>query len=251
MQSCATNSLTLKSSHQGTLKGPHQGMASANAAQRAKSSISSARVEAPSCERNKEPILEVLKKYLNTDKEGKVLEVASGTGQHCAHFAPAFPNLLWQPSDCSLDLFRSITAWASGIPNICLPPLFLDTRKDKWPLRSGKSDQPEELMAIYCANMVHISPWAATQGLLQGAGRHLKRPGGLLLIYGPFKRDGKHTSESNAQFDASLRSRDPEWGYHDVAEVEAEAAKQTADSLKLEAVEQMPANNLLLIFKQS
>eukprot|EP00200_Dunaliella_tertiolecta_P001839 CAMPEP_0202348712 /NCGR_PEP_ID=MMETSP1126-20121109/6515_1 /ASSEMBLY_ACC=CAM_ASM_000457 /TAXON_ID=3047 /ORGANISM="Dunaliella tertiolecta, Strain CCMP1320" /LENGTH=225 /DNA_ID=CAMNT_0048940419 /DNA_START=54 /DNA_END=731 /DNA_ORIENTATION=+ len=225
-------------------------MASTSAVQRAKSSISSARVEAPACERNKGPILDVLKKYL-TDKEGKVLEVASGTGQHCAHFAPAFPNLLWQPSDCSLDMFSSVTAWASGIPNICLPPVFLDTRKERWPLKTGDSGQPEQVTAIYCANMVHISPWAATQGLLQGAGRHLKRPGGLLLIYGPFMRDGKHTSESNAQFDASLRSRDPEWGYHDVAEVEAEAAKQTADTLKLEAVEQMPANNFLLVFKRS
>lgn len=169
-----------------------------------------------------------------------MLEVASGTGQHSARFAAALPHLTWQPSEHAAEALPSIEAWAEGLPNV-LPPLALDaSRPDSWPLAQGAA------RAVLATNMAHISPWAATQGLVRGAARVLE-PGGLLLLYGPFMIDGAPTTESTAAFDRSLRATNPAWGYRDVADVAAEAA---AAGLALLERREMPANNFFLIFQR-
>lgn len=169
-----------------------------------------------------------------------MLEVASGTGQHAAHFAAALPHLAWQPTEHAADALPSIEAWGEGLPNV-LPPLALDAaRPGSWPLAPGAA------RAVLATNLTHISPWAATQGLVRGAARVLQ-PGGLLLIYGPFSVDGAPTTESNAAFDRSLRASNPAWGYRDVADVAAEAE---AAGLALLERRAMPANNFYLIFQR-
>ena len=195
------------------------------------------RRHAPATQRNREPILAVFRDILPAD--GTVLEIGSGTGEHVAFFAPLFPNLVWQPSDPDPGLRDSIAAWAdaSGAGNI-RPPLEIDTRTDDWGI--DRAD------AILCANVIHITPWAVAQGLMRGAGRILT-PGGLLSLYGPFKRDGRHTAASNEQFDMSLRSQDPSWGVRDLTEVSGEAA---ANGLVRDHVIEMPANNLIVVFKR-
>ena len=191
---------------------------------------------APATERNRGPILEVLKPRLPA--EGLLLEVASGSGEHAAHFAPAVAPLLWQPSDPDPELRRSIDAHAaeSGCPTL-RPALALDATAPDWPL--------ERADAILCCNMIHIAPWEAALGLLAGAGRLLPS-GGPLFLYGPFLVDGE-TAESNRGFDASLRARDPSWGVRELREVEAEAKTQ---GLRLEETIQMPANNLTVVFRK-
>ena len=195
------------------------------------------RRHAPATQRNREPILAVFRDILPAD--GTVLEIGSGTGEHVAFFAPLFPNLVWQPSDPDPGLRDSIAAWAdaSGAGNI-RPPLEVDTRTDDWGI--DRAD------AILCANVIHITPWAVAQGLMRGAGRILT-PGGLLSLYGPFKRDGRHTAPSNEQFDMSLRSQDPSWGVRDLTAVTGEAA---ANGLVRDKVIEMPANNLIVVFKR-
>lgn len=195
------------------------------------------RRHAPATQRNREPILAVFRDILPAD--GTVLEIGSGTGEHVAFFAPLFPNLVWQPSDPDPGLRDSIAAWAdaSGAGNI-RPPLEVDTRTDDWGI--DRAD------AILCANVIHITPWAVAQGLMRGAGRILT-PGGLLSLYGPFKRDGRHTAPSNEQFDMSLRSQDPSWGVRDLTAVSGEAA---ANGLVRDKVIEMPANNLIVVFKR-
>ncbi len=194
------------------------------------------RRHAPATLRNREAIADVLADVL--PKRGTVLEVASGSGEHVVHFAQAFPALDWQPSDPDPDALRSIAAWVAeaDLVNVA-PPVRLDAGSDDWPV--ARAD------AILCINMVHISPWAATPGLLRGAARLLP-PGGLLYLYGPYVRPGVETAPSNLAFDQSLRSRDPAWGLRDVADVQAAALAQ---GLWLEAVMPMPANNLSLIFR--
>jgi SAM-dependent methyltransferase len=195
------------------------------------------RRSAPHVARNAAPIADVLREVLPA--RGLVLEVASGTGEHVLHFAREFPKLLWQPSDPEPAALRSIEAWRaeSGLFNL-LPAMSLDVRAADWPV--------PEADAILCINMVHISAWAATIGLLRGASR-LLGPGAPLCLYGPYRRAGVETAPSNEAFDESLRARDPEWGLRDLEEVAAEAE---AHGLALEKVVEMPANNISAVFRK-
>ena len=192
---------------------------------------------APATERNREPILAVLREELPA--QGLLLEVASGTGEHAAYFAPHFPGLAWQPSDGEADSLASILAWQreSGAENL-RPPVLLDAASATWPI--DRAD------AILCVNMVHISPWTATEGLMRGAGRLLPA-GGPLVLYGPYRRAGVPTAPSNEAFDQSLKARNPDWGLRLLEDVAAEAA---ANGLALERVVEMPANNLVLVFRK-
>ena len=192
---------------------------------------------APATERNREPILAVLREVLPA--RGLVLEVASGTGEHAVHFASALPDLLFQPSDPEPASIASIEAWRAeaGLANL-LPPLALDASAPEWPLDAAD--------AILCINMVHISPWAATEGLMRGAGRLLGE-GSPLILYGPYRRADVPTAPSNEAFDRSLKARDPEWGLRDLERVAAEAE---ANGLRFERFYEMPANNLTLLFRR-
>lgn len=196
------------------------------------------RRSAPHVARNAGPIAEVLREILPA--RGLVLEVASGTGEHVLHFAREFPKLLWQPSDPEPAALRSIEAWRaeSGLFNL-LPGVSLDARAADW--------QVAEADAILCINMVHISPWAATAGLLRGAGRLLS-PGAPLYLYGPYRRAEVETAPSNDSFDESLKARDPEWGLRDLEAVAAEAEK---NGLALDRVVEMPANNISVVFRRA
>lgn len=191
---------------------------------------------APSATRNREPILEVLHQVL--PDRGLVLEIASGTGEHAVHFAAALPGLTWQPTDPDADARASIAAWRdeAGLPNL-RPPLPLDVTA-AWPVDAAD--------AMLCINMIHISPWDATRGLMHQAGRLLPH-GAPLLLYGPYKRPDRPIEPSNAAFDADLQARDPRWGLRDLADVEAEAA---ANALRLTRIVEMPANNLTLVFRK-
>jgi SAM-dependent methyltransferase len=195
-------------------------------------------LSAPAAERNKGPILGVLERVL--PDSGLVLEIASGTGQHVVHFARALPHLLWQPSDPDPRARASISAWIAetGLTNI-RQPLDLDVRSDPWPV--------SHCDAIVCINMIHISPWMATQALFDGAAR-LLADAGVVYLYGPYSVDGQHTAPSNAAFDASLRAQDPEWGVRDLGKVIACA---TTHGLTLLEAVGMPANNLSVTFQRS
>jgi SAM-dependent methyltransferase len=193
---------------------------------------------APATERNRDPIASVLEEVL--PERGTVVEVASGTGEHAAFFARRFPALRWQPTDPDLEALESIRAWSdeASLANL-LEPLRLDASAEAWPVSSAD--------ALLCVNMVHISPWAATEGLMRGAGRVL--PGGApLVLYGPYRRAGVATAASNEAFDSSLKARNPEWGLRELDAVEAEAERH---GLRLERVFEMPANNLTIVFRRS
>lgn len=196
-----------------------------------------AKRHAPATARNRDAILAILQNALPTS--GLVLEIASGTGEHIVDFAGHFPALTWQPSDYDRLGLASIAAWSAeaGHPNL-RQPVQLDASADDWPI-----DQAD---AILCINMVHISPWAATQGLMAGAGRILS-PGGVLYLYGPYLRDGVDTAPSNLAFDANLKAQNPDWGLRDLGAVVDLAANL---GLHLEQVIDMPANNLSLIFRR-
>jgi SAM-dependent methyltransferase len=189
-------------------------------------------------DRNKGPILEVLARVL--PRRGLVLEIASGTGQHVVHFAQALPHLTWQPSDASTARHGSVIAWTAHerLANV-RPPIVLDVRAWPWPLRTAD--------AIVCINLIHVAPWAATLALLDGAARVLPH-GGVLFLYGPYRRGGRHTAGSNAAFDADLRARDPAWGLRDVESVSDEAS---ARGLACEEIVQMPINNLAVMLRRS
>jgi hypothetical protein len=191
---------------------------------------------APATARNREPILAVLREVL--PETGLVLEVASGTGEHVRFFAEALPGLAWQPSDPDPDARASIAAWCAGVPNIH-PPLALDAAAPDWPIAAAD--------AILCINMVHISPWGATEGLFAGASR-LLAPGAPLYLYGPYRRADVPTAPSNEAFDASLKARDRAWGLRDLADVIAAGDR---DELRFERLVEMPANNLSLVFRRS
>ena len=196
------------------------------------------RRSAPHVARNAGPIAAVLADIL--PPRGLVLEVASGTGEHILHFAHAFPKLLWQPSDPEPAALRSIEAWRaeSGLFNL-LPAVSLDARAADWPVPQAD--------AILCINMVHISPWSATVGLLRGAGKLLST-GAPLYLYGPYRRAGVETAPSNEAFDQSLKARDPQWGLRDLEDVTAEG---TQHGLKLDRVVEMPANNLSVVLRKT
>jgi SAM-dependent methyltransferase len=201
------------------------------------SSDADARIHSPSTARNREPILQVLRRHLPS--RGLVLDIASGSGEHVAHFAPAFPSLVFQPSDPDARARASIDAWtaALGLANV-RPAMALDATADVWPVDAAN--------AVLCINMIHISPWSATEGLVRGAARVLPQ-GGALYLYGPYCRDGQHTAPSNAAFDRSLRAQNPEWGVRDL---EAVATLAEAHGFGPPAVEPMPANNLSLVFRR-
>ena len=193
------------------------------------------RLFSQACERNREPIREVLASALPA--EGTLLEIASGTGMHAVYLSRALPAWTWQPSDADPEALASIEAWreAEGAANL-RPPVRIDVTEDDWPV--GSVD------AVFNANMIHISPYASAEGLMRGVGRGL-RAGGRLALYGPFKIDGAHTAESNARFDESLRARDPRWGVRDL---EAIVALADAAGLDHDGRVEMPANNLTLLF---
>lgn len=196
------------------------------------------RQSSPSTARNRAPILAVLQRVLPAN--AKVLEIASGAGEHAVHVARAMPGVIWRPSDPDPHARASIAAWieAEGLTNI-LPPLDIDVRGKAWGV---EADAPFD--AVVAINMIHISPSEATLGLIAGASR-LLRAGGVLYTYGPYTRDGRHTAPSNAAFDASLKARDPSWGVRDIGEIEREAALQ---DFTLREIVDMPANNLSLVF---
>ncbi|SIT34999.1 conserved hypothetical protein [Paraburkholderia ribeironis] len=195
------------------------------------------RQHSPSAERNREPILAVLRDTLPA--AGRVLEIASGTGQHAIWFAAALPGLDWQPSDADADACTSIAAWTAyaGVPNV-RAPLALDVHQRHWGI--------DALDAVVCINMIHISPWSAAEALFAGASRCLV-DGGVLYLYGPYKRGGAHTSPSNDAFDQQLRSRDPAWGVRDM---EAVVALGASVGLVCDAPIAMPANNFSLVFRK-
>lgn len=192
----------------------------------------------PAAARNREPILKVLRAHLPA--RGRVLEIAAGSGEHAAAFAGALPGLEWTPSDPSAEARDSIAAWAAaaGLPNL-RPALALDVLDE-----AGWPEGP--FAAVVCINMIHISPWAATEGLMRLAGRVLP-VGGLLATYGPYRESDVPLAPSNAAFDESLKARDPAWGLRDRDAV-ATAAK--AEGLALTRRVEMPANNLLLLFRR-
>jgi SAM-dependent methyltransferase len=197
-------------------------------------------LHAAATDRNREPILEVLRTVLPST--GLVLEIASGTGQHAAFFAPHFPALRWQPSDASPPHLESIRAWsaAAAAPNL-LPPLLLDVEREPWPAEVAHAH------AILNINMIHIAPWSAAEALFRGAAQRLPA-GGLLYLYGPFKRGGVHTADSNQRFDDRLRSEDSRWGVRDLDDV---AALATSAGFGAPDVVAMPANNLSLVFRRT
>jgi SAM-dependent methyltransferase len=188
----------------------------------------------PAAERNKNPILDALRQLLPAS--ATVLEIASGTGQHAAHFARAEAGWHWQPTDEDEEILPVIAARCEGLSNV-RPPMRLDVLDLPWPDALGRFD------AVFCANMLHISPWETCAALMQGAARHLEG-GGLLVVYGPFIVEGEPTAPSNLAFDASLKARDPDWGLRRLADVEARARHA---GLALQRRFAMPANNLVLV----
>ncbi len=198
-----------------------------------------ARLYAPAALRNRDPILAVLRRVLPAS--GLVLEVASGSGEHALYFARALPGLRFQPTDPDPSAVASCAAWKASdgadTPNL-LPPLMLDAQGTGWPV--------ERADALLCINMIHIAPWAATEGLFRG-GAQVLASGAPLVTYGPYRRKGGHTAPSNADFDESLRARNPDWGMRDL-----EAVVELALSCGFTPPEiiPMPANNFTLVFQR-
>jgi len=195
-----------------------------------------AKREAPAAARNVVPIGDVLQEWLPSS--GTVLEIASGTGQHALAFARRFPKLIWQPSDPDPEAMASITAWSADGPDNLRPPFRLDVCENRWPV--DRAD------AILCINMVHISPWKASHGLLDGADRVLTRDGSLIL-YGPWLEQEVDAAPSNLAFDQSLRTRNPDWGLRLKQEFQAEAALR---GFVLTGRREMPSNNIMLRFER-
>ena len=191
----------------------------------------------PHVARNREPVLEVLRRVL--PPRGLVLELASGSGEHAVYFASNLPALNWQPSDPDAAALASIAAHraSAGAPNL-LPPLRLDATSAPWPV--------ERAEAVVCINMIHITPWAASEGLMAGAARTLPA-GGVLYLYGPYRIDGRHTAPTNQDFDTRLLAQNPQWGIRDLADVTALAARH---GLSLMETVAMPANNLSVIYRR-
>lgn len=201
-----------------------------------------ARLHAPAAARNRDAILAVLTTLLPAS--GMVLEIASGSGEHVLHFAQALPHLQFLPSDPAPEALASIAAWtaSAGLANV-LPPLQIDATDPAWPATLPPGPPPA---AILCINMIHIAPWAATEGLFSGAGTLLPT-GAQMILYGPFRRPGRPLEPGNAAFDESLRERDPAFGLRDLGEVTALAL--AAGFGEPEVIE-MPANNLSVILRR-
>lgn len=196
------------------------------------------RRHSPAAERNRAPILAELQQRL--PDRGLLLEIASGTGQHAAFCSAGLPGWQWLPSDFEATALPSIAAWCAGLEHV-LAPLQLDVLQPHWP------GVPAQLDAVYCANMIHIAPWACCAGLMRGAARHLSAQG-LLFTYGPYLEDEVPTSPGNLAFDADLRTRNPAWGLRRREDVAQEAALA---GLALRERVAMPANNLLLVWGRS
>ena len=192
----------------------------------------------PAAERNKEPILNVLRRVL--PDSGMVLEIASGTGRHVVHFAAALPGLGWQPTEAEDDLVAVIgrRVEAAGLSNVS-PPLRLDATERPWPIAAAD--------AIVCINMIHIAPWEATEALFAGAAGTLQ-DGAPLVLYGPFRVRGRQTAPSNEAFDASLKARNAAWGLREVENVAGTAALH---GFRLDDTVEMPANNLTVVFRRT
>ena len=205
------------------------------------------RLDAPAFHRNHQAIRAVLQRYL-AGKSGDVIEAGSGTGQHAVDFARHFPDILWWPSDLNEAHLKSIAAWRThaGLQNI-RPPLRIDLSDPAWCPELHDSSGPAKLLAVFCANVIHIAPWRVAEGLFTGAARYL-REDGRLFLYGPFKRGGRHIALSNAVFDTSLRDRDAEWGVRDIDDLEKLAA---GVGLGLIEIAEMPANNFILVFERT
>ena len=198
----------------------------------------------PAADRNKQAVLDVLRKVLPA--HGTALEIASGTGQHVAWFAAALPEWTWQPTDADEGALPAIAAWTSqaGLANV-RPPLLLDVMAPQWPAQGPVFAQPFD--AVYCANMLHIAPWPTCAALMQGCARHLAQRG-VLVTYGPYLEENVRTAPSNILFDQSLRARNPAWGIRRLEDVALEAQHA---GLRLRERHAMPANNLLLVFEKS
>lgn len=194
------------------------------------------RQHAPATARNRDAILAVLHRL--APASGTVLEVASGSGEHAAHFAASLPGLVFQPTDPDAARRASIDAWCAGIANV-RPALALDATTGPWP--AGPFD------LLLCCNMIHIAPWEAAEGLVAGAGRVLS-PGGVLLLYGPFRRQGVKTAPGNEAFDADLRARNPQWGVRDLESVDALARAAGFGGAE---ITEMPANNLSVAWRRA
>jgi hypothetical protein len=205
------------------------------------------RLDAAAFHRNHQPIWATLQKLLD-GKSGDVVEAGSGTGQHVVHFARRSPQITWWPSDFNDAHLKSIAAWRAHtqLPNV-RAPMRIDLSDPAWCAQMQDGSGPGKLLAVFCANVIHIAPWSVAEGLFGGVARYL-RPDGRLFLYGPFKRDGKHTALSNAVFDTSLRDNNPEWGVRDVSDVKALAESV---GLKLTEIVEMPANNLILVYERS
>ncbi len=193
---------------------------------------------APAALRNREPILDVLRSRV--PEAGLVLEIAAGTGEHAVFLSRALPGLSWLPTDPDPDALASIAAWraAEGPPNLLEPLALSAAEPDAWPVTRADS--------IVCINMIHISPWSATEGLMTGAGRILPQ-GGVLYLYGPYREAGRPTAPSNDAFDVSLKSRNPAWGLRLLEDVVVLAAQH---GLRLIDRVEMPANNLSVVFER-
>jgi SAM-dependent methyltransferase len=205
------------------------------------------RLDAAAFHRNHAPIWAVLQPFLG-GQTGDVLEAGSGTGQHVVHFARHSPDITWWPSDLIEAHLKSIAAWRAHahLPNI-RPPRRIDVSDPAWDAAMAAAGGPQKLLALFCANVIHIAPWRVAEGLFAGAGRIL-RDDGRLFLYGPFKRDGRHIAASNAAFDASLRQNNPEWGVRDIADLETLAA---ANGLRLAETFEMPRDNMMVMFVRS
>jgi len=205
------------------------------------------RLDFPATGRNSGPLLEALGPTLPSEGPVHLLEVASGSGQHGAFLCEALPQLVWWPSDLDPAHRASVDAWRAhtGLPNL-RPAAALDVCDAAWRAGDPRPEWPAHFDRVFCANMIHIAPWAACEGLIEGAARRLG-PGAELVLYGPFLQEGVETAESNLAFDASLRGRDPRWG---VRALEAVAALATTQGFGPPVIQAMPANNLLLRFER-
>lgn len=203
------------------------------------------RLDGPAFHRNWAAILAVLTRFLG-GRTGDVLEIGSGTGQHAVEFCRGLPDVTWWPSDHLESHLRSIAAWRAHakLGNL-KAPIAIDASQSDW--HPSEHGAPERFTAMFCANVIHIAPWAVAEGIFAGAGRHLA-PGGLLLLYGPFRRDGVHNSEGNVTFDERLRRDNPEWGVRDTADLKKLGE---ANGLRFVEVVEMPANNGTLVFART
>ena len=213
-----------------------------NPYEQARTSTEDGRRFAPATARNREPLFEVLRGILPA--KGLVLEIGSGTGEHAVFLAQQLPGLVFQPSDPDPEGRESIAAWIrhAGAANV-LPPLELDSEHFS---AADLGPRAADVCAMMAANVIHISPWSTALGLLRLAGELLPA-GGPLALYGPFKRNGRHTAPSNQDFDAMLQARDPAWGVRDLEDVRAAASER---GLALDDCIEMPANNLVVVFRR-